>query len=333
MTASQQEHQDELHTAPAGGPGARLRELRISRKLSLEDVAAQLRLDPPRLEALENDAYDQLPGPTFVRGYLRGYARTVGVPAGPLLEAYDRFGYDAPALIPDITSRPQIRSSDVPVKLVTYVLAVLLAVLVGVWWFSHREQALEPRLEPEPVEEAGRALPEAVERADRPVVLPPPPAPFVDAPMESEVLPDAPEPTSPPEEAQAPREEGVEARSEAPESAEVVETEPAAEGETGGDAQAPPDEPATAVAEPAVPAGRLEMSFVHDSWVEVRDATGESLFFGTAKGGDTVDVTGEPPLGVVLGYAHEVEVEYNDRSFDHRPFIDRGLARFTLGGE
>ena len=320
MTAAPQEHGDELHTTPTSGPGARLRELRISRKLSLEDVAAQLRLDPPRLEALENDAYDELPGPTFVRGYLRGYARTVGVPAGPLLEAYDRFGYDTPALIPDITSRPQIRSSDVPVKAVTYVLVGVLVILVGVWWFSHREPAVELEPQPQPAQEPGRALPEAVERADRPVVLPPPPAPFVDAPDAPEALPEEPEAILPP------AEDGEALREDVAEPVAAVEQDPVAERAVAEGREEAPVEPATT-------GGRLEMSFARDSWVEVRDADGESLFYGTAKGGETVDVRGEPPLRVVLGYAHEVEVEYNGRPFDHRPFIDKGLARFTLGGE
>lgn len=332
MTAAPQEHEDELHTAPTSGPGARLRELRISRKLSLEDVAAQLRLDPPRLEALENDAYDRLPGPTFVRGYLRGYARTVGVPAGPLLEAYDRFGYDTPALIPDITSRPQIRSSDVPVRLVTYVLVGLLAVLVGVWWFSHREQVAEPRLEPEPVPEVGRSLPEAVEEADRPVVLPPPPAPFVDEPGEPEALP-APQALPDESEPVLLAEDGSEDGPEDGETPQDGAAQTREEVAAPAVATAGEDTAEEVPVEPAVTGTRLEMSFVRDSWVEVRDAEGESLFYGTAKGGDTVDVRGEPPLKVVLGYAHEVEVKYNGRSFDHRPFIDKGLARFTLGGE
>lgn len=326
MTAAPQEHEDELHTAPTSGPGARLRELRISRKLSLEDVAAQLRLDPPRLEALENDAYDELPGPTFVRGYLRGYARTVGVPAGPLLETYERYGYDTPALIPDITSRPQIRSSDVPVKLVTYVLVVLLAVLVGVWWFSHREPAVEPDRQPEPAAEAGRALPEAVESADRPVVLPPPPAPFVDEPDRPEASAAEPEMLLPTADEEPPPDTAAEAGEQTADGVDAPETRPAPEELAGAGREEAP-------VEPAGTGTRLEMSFVRDSWVEVRDADGDSLFYGTAKGGDTVDVRGEPPLRVVLGYAHEVEVKYNGRSFDHRPFIDKGLARFTLGGE
>lgn len=332
MTAAQHDAAEDLQAAPASGPGARLREIRVSRKLSLEDVAAQLRLDPPRLEALENDAYDQLPGPTFVRGYLRGYARLVGVPAGPLLEAYDRYGFDTPALIPDITSRPQIRSSDVPVKLVTYVLAVLLLALVGIWWFSQHEV---PTTAP-PVAEDAPELPAAVEEADEPVILPPPPAPFGEPEPEPESVP-APLTVTPPA-APLPLEQDEAAGSvgasagppEANAGAEALveaapEPPPAAAGETLAEApQAPPAAEAD---------GRLEIDFVHDSWVEIRDAGGESLYYGTAKGGETVQVSGEPPLKVLLGYAHEAEVQYNNEPFDHRPYINKGLARFTLGGE
>lgn len=333
MTAATQEQQEELHTAPTGGPGGRLREIRVSRKLSLEFVASQLRLDPPRLEALENDAYDQLPGPAFVRGYLRGYARLVGVPAGPLLEAYDRYGFDTPALIPDITSRPQIRSTDVPVKLVTYVLAGLLLVLVGVWWFSHRESPVDA--EPE---RAGQSpeLPETVVEADRPVVLPPPPAPFAD-----EAEPEAPvavEPAPAPAEAAATPsaavpEGGSGDADAAPAEGEATQAETADVADVTPAGPSPGDAPAAEAAPLADPAGQLEISFVHDSWVEIEDAAGESLFYGTAKGGETLEVVGRPPYRVLLGYAHEAEVKYNNELFDHRPYINKGLARFTLGEE
>ncbi len=64
---------------PPPGPGARLREARQRLELTVDDVAAELRLSPSQVVALENDCHDDLPGPTYVRGYLRAYGRIVGL--------------------------------------------------------------------------------------------------------------------------------------------------------------------------------------------------------------------------------------------------------------
>ena len=55
-------------------------------KWSVEDVAANLNLRIAVIEALEADDYSDLPGPTFVRGYLRSYARLLGVDEKEVVE-------------------------------------------------------------------------------------------------------------------------------------------------------------------------------------------------------------------------------------------------------
>ena len=77
----------------ASGPGQLLKSTRESAGISIRDVSAQLRLDERTVAALEADDFSHLPAPTFVRGYLRGYARLLGVPVGPVMEAYDREGF------------------------------------------------------------------------------------------------------------------------------------------------------------------------------------------------------------------------------------------------
>ena len=83
----------------ASGPGRLLRSARESAGISVRDVSSQLRLDERTVTALETDDFTHLPAPTFVRGYLRGYARLLGVPVGPVMEAYDREGFGPPSLV------------------------------------------------------------------------------------------------------------------------------------------------------------------------------------------------------------------------------------------
>ncbi|MDP2792827.1 MAG: DUF4115 domain-containing protein [Sulfurisoma sp.] len=66
-------------------PGRRLREAREARGLSLADAANVLKFSPRQIEALEADDYQGLQGATFVRGFIRGYARLLKLAPEPLL--------------------------------------------------------------------------------------------------------------------------------------------------------------------------------------------------------------------------------------------------------
>jgi cytoskeleton protein RodZ len=120
------------------GPGQRLREAREAANLTLAEVASRMRLEPHVLELLEDDHYERLHGATFVRGYLSGYARLLDLPDRPILEAYERHGHGPPALVSELGRKPEVHVSDFPVRMVTYVIAGLLVILVVLWWQSRQ---------------------------------------------------------------------------------------------------------------------------------------------------------------------------------------------------
>ena len=69
----------------ARGPGKILREAREAAGFSLDEMARRTRLQPRVIEAVEADAYEQLAGTGFVKGYIRLMAREVRLdPALPL---------------------------------------------------------------------------------------------------------------------------------------------------------------------------------------------------------------------------------------------------------
>lgn len=72
---------------PTEGPGRRLRAARQAKGIGLDKVASQLHLGQHLLEALEQDDYERLPGAVFVRGYIRNYARLLGIDKESLLGA------------------------------------------------------------------------------------------------------------------------------------------------------------------------------------------------------------------------------------------------------
>jgi cytoskeleton protein RodZ len=68
--------------------GEALRSAREAQGKSVEDAAAATRIRPSYLEALEQERFDQLGGNVYAKGFLRSYARFLGVDPDPLLDAY-----------------------------------------------------------------------------------------------------------------------------------------------------------------------------------------------------------------------------------------------------
>lgn len=71
-------------------PGQLLRETREAMGLSIAEVASSIKFHPRQIEALERDDYDQLQGKTFLRGFVRAYARILQMPSEPLLDMLER---------------------------------------------------------------------------------------------------------------------------------------------------------------------------------------------------------------------------------------------------
>ncbi len=70
--------------------GTKLREARTRRKLSLAEVEAATKIRGRYLQALENDEWDQLPGDTYARAFIRTYGRFLGLDGERLAEEQRR---------------------------------------------------------------------------------------------------------------------------------------------------------------------------------------------------------------------------------------------------
>ena len=92
--------------------GATLRAARMSARIDVSEIEAQTKIRAKYLRALENEEWDLLPGPTFVRSFLRTYAQALGLDAKALVEEY-RLSYERPseAALEPIVSTPSSGSS------------------------------------------------------------------------------------------------------------------------------------------------------------------------------------------------------------------------------
>lgn len=293
------------------GPGRRLREARTALKLSRDDVASALRLKPQIIYALEADDTSALPAPIYVNGYLRNYARLVGIPAEPLIEAYAQLDVEAPPVVSDIVQPADQRHSRLIVRGVS--LLVFGAVLAGfLSWLQHQDidwPGSDSQVEAitTPVETID-GMPEIVEQ------VPGLPAPVEKPGPDAVMVPELPV-----------EEQAGASAIPAPESA-TDSVSPDAEalykqglrGKTG-------EVPA------AVPQiTRIVLRAAGDCWVEVTDAKGRRLVYDLVRAGQTLETRGSAPFKVFLGNAAAVTMEVNGQDYDFSQYISGKLARFTL---
>jgi len=76
--------------AEHGWSGTLLRSVREAQGMSLRDIGSATRISARYLEAIEADDHDHLPSATFVKGYLREIARTLGLDEAALVQGYMR---------------------------------------------------------------------------------------------------------------------------------------------------------------------------------------------------------------------------------------------------
>jgi len=130
---------DAADVTPQASPGEQLKREREAQGLSRDDVATALNLRPAVVVGLEEDRYDEVPIAAYRRGYLRAYARLLGIEERPILDAYtQRFGHEEPPqhTTPVQVTKPPSRLGAWLFKLVSLLVIAGLVGLTLLWWQS-----------------------------------------------------------------------------------------------------------------------------------------------------------------------------------------------------
>nr|WP_315419088.1 RodZ family helix-turn-helix domain-containing protein [uncultured Pseudomonas sp.] len=328
----------EVVAANRVNPGDTLRQARESNGWSLAEVALKLNLTTTSLGNLEAGAFDKLPGHTFARGYIRAYAKLLGIDQAVLVQEFDQFtGTDSQGSNVHGLGRIEepVRVSHTILRIVS--LLLLIAVIGGgfVWWQDQTSQRSKD-LTSNAMEHV------EVESADGTTQIHPLDEPEDQAVAESQAAPEAPVATEPPAAETAPAATAAVPAPATPSAPAHTPTAPAAQAHTPATpAQAPaaptPATPAApAISPPTAPAliagdGRVQITFIADCWTQVTDGNGKVLFSGLKRKGDTLDQGGKPPLTLRLGFARGAQVAYNGQPVDVAPFTSGETARLKLG--
>ncbi|ASV34690.1 Cro/Cl family transcriptional regulator [Pseudomonas sp. NS1(2017)] len=319
----------EVVAANRVNPGDTLRQARESNGWSLAEVALKLNLTTTSLGNLEAGAFDKLPGHTFARGYIRAYAKLLGIDQAILVQEFDQFtGTDSQGSNVHGLGRIEepVRVSHTILRIVS--LLLLIAVIGGgfVWWQDQTSQRTKD-LTSNAMEHV------EVESADGTTQIHPLDEPEDQAVAESQAAPEAAAATEQP--AAPETAPAATAAAPAPATPAAPAHTPAAPVQTPA-TPAPAAPAAPAISPPTTPAliagdGRVQITFIADCWTQVTDGNGKVLFSGLKRKGDTLDQGGKPPLTLRLGFARGAQVAYNGQPVDVAPFTSGETARLKLG--
>ncbi|MHC8304407.1 RodZ domain-containing protein [Pseudomonas sp. PB3P13] len=334
----------EVVAANRVNPGETLRQARESNGWSLAEVALKLNLTVNSLSNLEAGAFDKLPGHTFARGYIRAYAKLLGMDQTVLVQQFDQStGTDSQGSSVHSLGRIEepVRVSHTILRIVS--LLLLLAVIGGgfFWWQDQTSQRTREQtsLSPEHVE---------VEGADGTTQIHPLDEPEDQAVVEGQAegttelaLPQAQTSAETPAAAEAAVPAAPTAPAAPAPSPSPVVAAPVTPAPTSATAPVVPNPPASASVTPTIPApaataavagqGQVQLQFTADCWTQVTDGTGKVLLSGLKRKGENVSVSGKPPFAVRLGYARGAQVSYNGQVVDVAPFTSGETARLKLG--
>lgn len=302
-------------TTPVTSLGKTLREARERGGLSVADIANQLKFAPRQIEALEADDFKSLPEMTFVRGFVRSYAKILDMDAQPLLAALPQTNVPPMSLAPVSVEVP-FPSAYSPYRqnLVWLGAALLLAVLVvafAVWNFT------TPPAKPEVAQvETPVALPATIQ------IIPASPV------LETSVITPVPEA----------RPALVAVQSSVTQSAVLAAKSASSKPRDALPVAGGKPEVLTQPAKPAAPPGTspqtamLRLTFDAESWAEIKDKDDKILSSQINSPGSELSLNGHAPFSLAIGHATSVRLYYRGKQVDLTPHIRSSseVARLTL---
>lgn len=317
--------------------GVRLRNAREQLGLSQQAVAERLCLKVSTVRDIEEDKAPADLASTFLRGYIRSYAKLVHIPENELLpmmekQAPVRAAKVAPMQTFSLGKRRKKRDG----WLMSFTWLVLFVVigLTGAWWWqNHKAQQEEITTMADQssaeLNQAGSDNAQSVPlNTDGAATSSEPQTAATGAPATSPTQ--APAATANTAAPQAQDQNAVVSPSQA--NVDTAANAPAATQPADNTAASLPTSPAGTAT--AADPNALVMNFSADCWLEVTDATGKKLFSGLQRKDGTLNLTGQAPYKLKIGAPAAVQIQYQGKPVDLSRFIRTNqVARLTVNAE
>lgn len=306
--------------------GQLLRQAREKVGLTQQTVADRLCLKLSTVRDIETDSVSSDIAPTFLRGYMRSYAKLVGVPEKDILGFIDQ---QAPVKQIRMTTTQNYslgkrhKKREGWLMKITWVILIVMIALVGVWWWQGH-QADQQELVSMASQDIGQnSTQESTNTIDSPLTtldntpvfegenLQVPASPLVDNQANNVA-------TSP-----------TETTSSAPVPTEVRTVPlPVSPLTTSTTSRANSTQESTSSEAPAI-ANQLVLMFDGECWLEIRNAQNKVLFNGIKKAGDRLEFDGEQPYKLKIGAPSVTRLQFNGESIDLSRFTGK-IAKITV---
>ncbi|EEX91557.1 Integral membrane protein [Vibrio orientalis CIP 102891 = ATCC 33934] len=320
MTAEQQAPTNNEENVERVEAGTILKNKREELGLSQKQIADRLRLRASIIENIENNNFASDQVATFTRGYLRSYARAVGIEESVVLCALDGCEDTQPEEqeMKSFSRKTNREKHDSRIMTLTWGIFAVIAGISSVWWWQNQEASLadltsdtEQELKIEQ-QESDPALDFTTLEAEESRVT------ATDSNIEQII--------------EAEAEQTADQTSSTEIIAEPVEA-PNEQVTNTDDAQAPQvaeQQPESSAQKTEVVKNLLTLSFRDDCWIQVKDATGKTLSTGVKKAGQSLDLTGNMPYSVILGAPENVSMTLASEPVDLSGYTSGKVARFNL---
>ncbi|EHR1014716.1 cytoskeleton protein RodZ [Vibrio parahaemolyticus] len=298
--------------------GTLLKNKRESLGMTQKQVADRLRLRVSVIEDIENNRFESQQVATFTRGYLRSYAKFVGLDEKVVLVALEQTADVKPKEqeieMQSFSRKTKHEKHNSRIMLLTWVIAIVIIGISAAWWWQNQQENSLAQVVAEANVETSQ--PSADEIAD------------IDLMTEEELI------------ASTPTELAASNNTASESSINAAQTDEVVPAETEESATEATKEPVAVIeaaeevqeASPVVPEGMtlLTMKFKADCWIQVKDTNGKTLVSGTQKPGQDVELTGKAPFKVILGAPEGVTMTFASEPVDLSGYTSGKVARFTL---
>lgn len=315
---TEHETQTKETVAPEIEAGTLLKNKRESLGLTQKQISDRLKLRVTLIQQIEENQFESDQVATFMRGYIRSYAKYINLDEKVVLSALHHAG-DAQHQEQEMLSfsrKTKTEKHNSRIMLLTWSIFAVIAGISSLWWWQNQQQdtlsqslantesseelAVEESLAPEftslevieaEQNEAGTSVAEGTDDL----------AAISDAEDTSDAVTPTDETTA----------------------QQSTETEPTAEVAANAEAV----EASTA---PEAMINELVMQFSADCWIQVKDASGKTLSTGIKKAGQTLNLSGTAPYKVILGAPEGVSMTFASEPVDLSGYTSGKVARITL---
>ncbi|MEZ9891454.1 RodZ domain-containing protein [Vibrio lentus] len=307
------EHETQTQTketvAPAIEAGTLLKNKRESLGLTQKQISDRLKLRVTLIQQIEENQFESDQVATFMRGYIRSYAKYVNLDEKVVLSALHHAG-DAQHQEQEMLSfsrKTKTEKHNSRIMILTWSIFAVIAGISSLWWWQNQQQDTlsQSLVNTESSEEL------VVEESLDPELTS---LEVIEAEQNTETSPV----TENSDELLT-----VVSAAEASENVEQVE-------ETQDVAEVTPVAAESETVTPEPVANELVMQFSADCWIQVKDAAGKTLSTGIKKAGQTLNLSGTAPYKVILGAPEGVSMTFASEPVDLSGYTSGKVARITL---